>query len=111
MRLPNALDAYVSSEKVSAYRLNAEHPDGASKAAFFRAFGFASARPQALIDALREHPLRNAVFGEAVTGYGHKHLVRCGLRTPDGRDPCILSVWITEPGEPGPRLVTAYPDR
>jgi hypothetical protein len=31
------------------------------------------------------------------------------MRSPDGRDPRISSVWIVEGGEGGPRFVTAYP--
>ncbi len=40
--------------------------------------------------------------------YGMKFIVRCTLRTPDKRDPCIMTVWIAETGA-YPRLVTAYP--
>ncbi len=39
-----------------------------------------------------------------------KYTVRCRIRTPDGRDPRILTVWIVPPGEHEARLVTAYPD-
>jgi hypothetical protein len=37
-----------------------------------------------------------------------KVMVRCRLRTPDGSDPCILTVWMVE--DTGmPRLMTAFP--
>ncbi|MBV9734399.1 MAG: hypothetical protein JO209_00715 [Acidisphaera sp.] len=42
------------------------------------------------------------------TGFGIKYVVRCVLTTPDGRDPCVLSVWIDD-AVGRPRFVTAYP--
>lgn len=109
MRLPDAEDAYVAPEKVTAYLLNGDHPDGRSKAAFFRAFGFTIDHPEVLIAALKAHPRSNEVAGEQSTAFGDKHIVRCSIESPDGRNPCILSVWIREPGEERSKLVTAYP--
>ncbi|MEW6638092.1 MAG: DUF6883 domain-containing protein [Actinomycetota bacterium] len=31
------------------------------------------------------------------------------MRSPDGRDPVIRTVWLVEKGRSHPRLVTAYP--
>jgi hypothetical protein len=39
--------------------------------------------------------------------HGLKYEVKCTLRTPDGRDPCLTTIWTVERGRP-PRLVTAY---
>ncbi|MHB8898707.1 MAG: DUF6883 domain-containing protein [Thermoguttaceae bacterium] len=36
MAIPNAEQAVVTAEKVRDYLLNLEHPDGGSKAAWFR---------------------------------------------------------------------------
>jgi uncharacterized protein DUF6883 len=40
MFLPGAQAAEISEEKVNGYLLNADHPDGASKARFFATMGF-----------------------------------------------------------------------
>ena len=40
MQLPNYLQAYVPSEKLSAYLLSETHAVGKAKATFFRALGF-----------------------------------------------------------------------
>ena len=53
MKLPNLEAAEVSYEKVVAYLLNPEHPDGAGKAQFFAARGFNADQWEILADALR----------------------------------------------------------
>jgi filamentous hemagglutinin len=40
--------------------------------------------------------------------WGRKFEVRCEMVTPDGRNPCLRTVWQVT-GETVPRLVTAYP--
>ena len=40
MQLPNRLQAYIPSEKLSAYLLSETHAVGKAKATFFRALGF-----------------------------------------------------------------------
>ena len=52
MRLPNAERAQIDPAKVRDYLLAPDHPDGASKARFFAALGFARARWPLLRDAL-----------------------------------------------------------
>ena len=59
-------------------------------------------------DALAQHPVVNAVAKRSQSPHGTKYEVRCGIASPDGRNPCITTVWIVE-GEGGPRLVTAFP--
>ncbi|MFW6193616.1 MAG: DUF6883 domain-containing protein [Gemmatimonadota bacterium] len=43
------------------------------------------------------------------TRHGMKYVVDGELTTPDGRTARIRTVWIAQPGNPRPRLVTAYP--
>jgi hypothetical protein len=100
-------DYDVSSAKLGGYLLNAEHPIGRAKARFFLALGFGE-DGSALRTALADHPRRNAVESAVETRFGRKLVVRCRIVSPDGRDPCIVTVWIEEPGEAA-RLVTAYP--
>ena len=57
---------------------------------------------------LRVHP--NGATLQAVDAsspYGDKHIFRCTIATPDGRDPCIRTVWQKQDGDFW--LVTAYP--
>jgi hypothetical protein len=44
MPIPNAAEATAATEKVRDYLLNAEHPDGGSKAAWFQSLGYARDR-------------------------------------------------------------------
>ena len=106
--LPNAASAQVPPAKVMRYLLNLSHPEGGAKARFFLSFGFSLGSWQTLAAALRHHPVRNQVLSAENTGFGTKYAVRCALATPDGRDPCILSIWIDDAAG-RPRLVTAYP--
>ena len=98
----------VPPAKLTDYLLRADHPVGGAKAAFFRSFGFALDHPGIMAEALAEHPERNPVSGIETSEWGVKYTVRCHVRTPDGRNPCILSVWIVPPGSDLARLVTAY---
>jgi hypothetical protein len=99
----------VSDVKITDYLLNADHPVGAPKAAFFNSFGFSADDPVMLSRALLMHPQDNDIVQVEASAYGIKSVVRCRMRTPDGRDPCIISVWILEAGASIQRLVTAYP--
>lgn len=98
----------VSERKVRGYLLNIDHRDGGSKARFFLARGFSEARWQLFRQALSDHPVYNPIAATEPTPFGSKLTVRCRIRTPDGMDPCIRTVWMVGPGEQ-PRLVTAYP--
>jgi hypothetical protein len=57
-----------------------------------------------------KHPQNNPVTNQAGNPFGQKFEVRCSLVAPDGRNPCIISVWIIEPPDPSPRFITAYPN-
>jgi hypothetical protein len=98
----------VSEQKVRNYLLNINHREGQSKARFFLNRGFTDATWQVLDQALRQHPIDNPVVAEEATAYGRKLVVRCQVKTPDGRNPCIRTVWMAEAGAL-PRFVTAYP--
>jgi hypothetical protein len=58
--------------------------------------------------ALLDHAWKNSVTKQITTRYGEKYEVSCSLATPDGRNPCVVSVWIIEQPDPNPRFVTAY---
>jgi hypothetical protein len=73
-------------------------------------FGFSLANWPELKKALRDHPLRNPVTNQKSRPFGDLFEVSCALATPDGRNPCIISVWIIESPNPNPRFITAYPN-
>jgi filamentous hemagglutinin len=88
--------------------LNINHRDGGSKARFFITKGFSANLWRVFAEAVARHPIDNPIQATEATEFGLKVMVRCRLTTPDGSDPCILTVWMLE--DTGlPRLVTAYP--
>lgn len=109
--LPNAAGARIPDHKITRYLLDPNHSvQAAAKAHFFAAHGFSRAHWRELRQALLDHPQVNSVSARITTPFGEKYEVSCSLVTPDGRNPCIVSVWIIEPSDPDPRLVTAYPN-
>lgn len=107
-QLPGAATATVDDNKIVRYLLDPAHPIGSDKARFFRSFGFSQSSWPVLKQALLDHPKKNPVKNQVSTPYGEKYAVSCSFVTPDGRNPCVVSVWIIEPPHPNPRFVTAY---
>jgi filamentous hemagglutinin len=99
----------VAQEKISHYLLNPDHRVGGPKARFFLGVGFSLDQWSRMAAALNSHPEANPVE-EIATRFGTKYVVRCNVATPDGRNPCIVTVWMQEQDDPA-RLVTAYPAR
>jgi hypothetical protein len=106
IRLPGADAAFVDLRKVSDYLLNAAHPQNGGKARFFLDHGFSA---DSLVNSLADHPQRNPLAQEQTNLHGRKFVVHCTIASPDGRNPCITSIWIVDSGDDRPRLVTAYP--
>jgi len=99
----------VPRRKIVNYLLNEAHADGGPKARFFRAFGFDLNAPDVMAEALHAHPDRNPVKGQTRTASGVISVVECHFSTPDGRDPCIRSIWHQATGSDVQSLVSAYP--
>ena len=108
-RLLNAAIVNVADAKVRDYLLDAGHPGNGGKAGFFSRFGFTQAHWTVLQDALRLHPQANPVVSVRANRYGTVYRVSCSLRSPDGRCPCVNTVWVLEAGSIAPALVTAFP--
>jgi hypothetical protein len=101
-------DWRVDQRKILDYLLNQRSPTGAAKSRFFETGGFIREAWSVFSAALVAHA-RTATL-EAVDGssrYGEKHVFRCDIATPDGRNPCIRSFWQKRDGDFW--LVTAYP--
>ena len=99
----------VDQAKVRDYLLVPDHPDNDGKAAFFFRFGFTREAWQELHVALVAHPNLNSVVRATQTSSGGmRYRVRCNLISPDGRNPCIVSVWGVERMQ-ATWLITAFP--
>lgn len=109
-QLPGVAGVTVPDDKIIKYLLDPSHTGGgAGKAKFFGLFGFSQANWFDLKKALFNHPFVNPVTAQRSSSHGEYFEVSCSLETPDGRNPCIVSVWIIRPGDPAPQLVTAKP--
>ena len=109
MTLPNSHCATVSQQKIVDYLLNASHVRGKSKARFFGMFGFSVASWAVLQHALIAQGCSNPVVETMQTGYGPRYTVKCNCPSPDGRNPCIFTVWQIDAGSVCPKFITAYP--
>ncbi len=109
MTLPNSHCASVAREKIVDYLLNTKHMLGKSKARFYWAFGFDIANWTVLQHALIAQGRSNPVVETMKTGYGPRYTVKCSCPSPDGRNPCIFTVWQIDVESACPRLLTAYP--
>jgi len=108
--VPDCEKALVEESKLT-YLLRPEDKGG-----FFLGLGFSPAATGTLREALASHACSARVAREVRTRYGVKFVLVGPMRSPDGRDPPVVSVWIFEVGAPGntprgstPRFVTAYP--
>ena len=109
MNLPNAENAKVEKEKITAYLLNASHPYGSSKANFLTRFGFTLEGWEAFAERLRDQGSNHPVSRVTETVFGPRYNVDGKIVTPDGRNPMIRTVWQMDYGELVLRLITAYP--
>lgn len=110
MRVPNAENAAVPIDKLTAYLLVLSHPVGGTKARFFRAHGFDDHNADLLVGGLRR--IATGVASSVrPSPFGTKYVVRGDLPTPRGTVVEIETIWIIEPHDDRPRFVTAYPSR
>ncbi len=109
MRLPKAEQALVPRNKVVHYLLSQTHPFGKMKARFFWRLGFHPEHPETLISALKRLAQEYNVVKREQTPYGEKFVVDGWLKSPEGKQARVRTVWIIEHGQHIPRLITAYP--
>lgn len=109
MKLPNAENAIVPSDKLADYLLSQSHLIGRWKARFFLSIGFRETRVDELKDALIDVAKKGQVKSTITTEFGIKYVVEGVILGPSGRRSVIRTVWVVETGQDRPRLVTAYP--
>jgi len=99
----------VEPRRLRDYLLNEAQPSGGPKSRFFMAYGFAATDWELLRTSLIQHGGANSIVRRVETPWGIRYTVACNCRTPDGRNPCIRTVWQMDRGVP--RLLTAVPSR
>lgn len=108
MKIPNNSQSFVADNKITGYLLSETHETGKHKAAFFTRFGFNVADIGTLKGSLIQHSIDRDIEKTQDTIYGVKYVLRCEIKTPDERNPCIETVWLVEHGQKEPKLITAY---
>src|ERR1700730_14579953 len=96
------------AEIIVVRALNDIHPQNQGKAKFFMLFGFMLANWQELRKAPLDHPHNNAVVNQTTFQYGEIYEIGCSIASPDGRNPCVRSLWAIEPRSTDPKFITAY---
>lgn len=107
--MPNNEQSIVADNKITDYLLSETHEYGKHKAEFFRHFGFDLADIETFRTSLIQHSVDREIEVANNSEFGRKYKLKCELQTPDGRNPCIVTVWIAENDEDSPKLITAYP--
>ena len=108
MRLPNAEQAVVAREKITDYLLSFTSTRGRAKAYFFVRFGFEANRWEEIADALLLHCRQNPVAHIKATDFGIQYAIIGLMKTPDGREPNVRTVWQIDYGYNYPRFISAY---
>lgn len=98
MKLPNNEEAIIAERKIVNYLLNETHPTGKHKAAFFKRFGFELEKWSELKAALLQHAATHEVSSQLSTEEGIHYAVEGELKTPDGRNPHLRSIWAIDVG-------------
>jgi hypothetical protein len=109
MKVPNYEQAYIEEEKLRSYLLNFDHPDGASKAAFYQAMGFNLSNVEELETELLRLLHDNDVHSESENQHGTKYVVIGMFLGKQERTRLLKTIWLIEKDKEFPRLVTAYP--
>ena len=111
MSMPHGEHIVVEASKLADYLLSPTSPRGKHKAAFFERFGYTIANMIQFEEALKEHGQTQQVTRIIDTPYGRRYYVEGPVRSPDGRNPLVRTVWQLEPGSENPRLLSAIPRR
>jgi hypothetical protein len=108
LKLPGADSVRIDDLKVRGYLLSPVHPVGRFKARVFAAAGFGESTAELFAAELRRIAGSGEVEETKDIEFGRKYTVPGELQGPRGAVR-VLTVWIKEPGQPAPRLVTVQP--
>jgi hypothetical protein len=108
MKMPNNDQSIVADSKITDYLLSETHEIGKHKADFFKRFGFDISDIETFRNSLIQHSIERDIEQTKSSPFGNKYELKCEIKTPDKRNPCVITVWIVENGEESPKLVTAF---
>jgi hypothetical protein len=111
MKLPHYEQVVITWGKVIDYLLSNTHRDGRHNAALFKRFGFTVTEWDRAAWALREHAGEHDATRIETSPHGQRCAIKGIIRSPDGKNPFIRTIWFIETGAETPPLVTAYPVR
>lgn len=109
MKIPNNNLSSVADNKITDYLLSDIHEIGKHKADFFKRFGFDISDVDTFKGSLIQHSIDREIEKTKDSDFGVKYELKCEIKTPDERNPCIVIAWIVENEQEVPKLVTAYP--
>ena len=109
--MPHRENLVVETRKLADYLLSLTSPRGRHKAVFFQRFGYTIATMMEFADALREHGQTQLVTRIVDTPYGRRYYVEGPIRSPDGRNPQVRTIWQLDSDSQNPRLLSAFRSR
>jgi hypothetical protein len=108
-RLPRAHRALVPRAKLEGYLLNPQHEVGRHKARVFAsALGIEQRDWEYLRDQLRTGIVEASPVCGRETPWGDLYEAVVDVDGLNGETHPVMTVWLVEPGDDPPRLVTAY---
>jgi hypothetical protein len=110
VKLPNATNAIIPEEKLSAYLLDIEHVRGGSKARLLISLGYTRDQWQQLADDIRQAHLTADVVEQRNSPWGQRYDIVAPLTGPNGDTVLFRSIWQIDLGTDMPRLITMYPE-
>ena len=110
MNLPNCTNAHIPDAKLTIYLLNHAHPQNRGKARFFKLAGYDLDNVGSLRMVLLELACVGVVANEQSNEDGVKYVVIGKITGANSKQYELKTVWVVEPPEDYPRLITAYPN-
>ncbi len=110
MRIPNADNAVIDSDKITRYLLDVDHPDGGSKARLLVSLGYRTANWHQLDSDLRAAHLSEDFVATTNTPWGTRYEIVGPITGPAGDTIMFRSIWQIDLGTNVPRLITMYPE-
>jgi hypothetical protein len=108
LKLPEADRVRIDDLKIGGYLLSSKHSVGRFKARVFASAGFGESTADLFVSEIRRIAASGEVEGIEDIEFGRKYTVSGELRGPTGVVQ-VLTVWIHEPDQAAPRLVTVQP--
>lgn len=109
MKLPNRHKVIIQKSKLTDYLLSENHPLGKFKAKLFAGIGFNRSNTKLLEKTLRNIVISSEIADEIFSEYGTKYVIYGKIKSPNGKQVKLCTIWIIEKEQVRPRFITAYP--